>query len=98
MARFPYAREYRQLIEYQENQAATVLFQLYGEPGGEPMRIFIRAVSDGGAARVIVELRNLEPFGLWQNFGYIRVVTGGVGQHGSTFRLTERGIESAKKG
>lgn len=99
MALSKYLPELKTLVDHQAQQSGTVLFRLR-VLDDDKSQVIIEAVNSIEAEDRIGDwslyLSSVDPFAVWEHAGYIRVVTGGLQQGVSIFRLTEGGIAAAK--
>ena len=96
-----YATELKTLVDYQAQQGREVLFrlQLLFDIDDRPRYVVdtVKAVGpEVSIETAILNFPSVEPFAFWEHDGYIRVVTGGLRQNSSVFRLTEHGIKAVE--
>ena len=96
-----YATELKTLVDYQAQQGREVLFRLQqlSDTDDRPYYVVdtVKAVRpEVPIETAILDFPSVEPFALWEHDGYIRVVTGGLRQNSSIFRLTERGVKAVE--
>ncbi len=96
-----YATELKTLVDYEAQQGREVLFRLQllldTDEHGHYVVDTVKAVGpEVPIETAILDFPSVEPFALWERDGYIRVVTGGLRQNSSIFRLTERGSKAVE--
>jgi hypothetical protein len=96
-----YATELKTLVDYQAQQGREVLFRLQqlSDTDDRPYYVVDTVKAVGPEVPIetaILDFPSVEPFALWEHDGYIRVVTGGLRQNSSIFRLTEHGIKAVE--